>query len=567
MAGPTYHLTDAGGTSASDPGSGVFNTAPDDLHAFGPTTPGSVLMDANVWYLSTGSTLLFQFGVWTATINGRVTSATYDGNGNPDAGNAGIYIYNGAAGSTVTIGATGEVSGYSGGIVADVAARILNMGTVSGLGTASAAIQMALTAGSYSITNAGSIIGGTGVGSRGIDMERSGTGAAGGTHTIVNSGFLSGETAIYSAHYGSLERVTNSGFIDGLVSLGGGADVFTDFLKVKVKGKFVVKHGTVDGIIDLGDGADTLNGGNSAETVKDGAGADIYKLSGGNDTLFAAHDTGADGADYADGGAGIDTYDISLFDGTGPFKINLDKVAHGGIAASSVVVGGQTDRLFNFENVIGNSEGAIVYGNAAANHFVNTSYFTTFYGFGGNDVIEAPGNHVNLYGGDGNDVLTGGLYCYLEGGAGNDILTGDLSGTTIYGGAGADVMTRGDFQGAGTIEHLFIYKALSDSGTTAATRDRITNFSAGGTPGSSGDFIDLEAIDAVPRTKNVNDDFIFIGNNPWHHRDGELRYLYKGSQTIIEADVNGDAKADFSIALDGHKTLSATDFIGVIMLA
>lgn len=183
------------------------------------------------------------------------------------------------------------------------------------------------------------------------------------------------------------------------------------------------------------------------------------------------------------------------------------------------------------------------------------------YGLGGNDVLESYGNYVQLFGGDGDDVLAGGLYCYLEGGAGNDILTGTLSGTTLYGGAGADILTRGDFQGAGGIEHIFIYKALSDSGPTAATRDTITNFSGGGSPGDFGDFIDLSAIDAIPATKGVDDDFSFIGASPWGHHAGELRYVFTADQTIVEADVNGDAKVDFSIALDGHHTLAATDFI------
>ena len=115
--------------------------------------------------------------------------------------------------------------------------------------------------------------------------------------------------------------------------------------------------------------------------------------------------------------------------------------------------------------------------------------------------------------------------------------------------------------GTGTIQFFYLYKALSDSGVTAATRDVITNFFPGGTPGGSGAFIDLSAIDAIPATKGVDDDFSFIGQSSWHHSAGDLRYVFTATQTIVEADVNGDAKADFSIALDGHLTLAATDFI------
>ncbi len=72
----------------------------------------------------------------------------------------------------------------------------------------------------------------------------------------------------------------------------------------------------------------------------------------------------------------------------------------------------------------------------------------------------------------------------------------------------------------------------------------------------------MSAIDAVAGTA-VNDDFSFIGLGKWHHVAGELRYVWTATQTFVEADVNGDAKVDFSIALDGHHTLTTADFIGV----
>ncbi|MEZ5876139.1 MAG: hypothetical protein R3D30_15450, partial [Hyphomicrobiales bacterium] len=178
------------------------------------------------------------------------------------------------------------------------------------------------------------------------------------------------------------------------------------------------------------------------------------------------------------------------------------------------------------------------------------------------DVIEDFHGGSQLFGGDGNDILTcHANACYLDGGAGNDILTGGNTGE-LYGGAGSDTLTRElAGGGAGLIQFLYTYKALSDSGVTAATRDVITHFSPGGTPGGNGEFIDLSAIDAKPATNGIDDDFTFIGANPWGHHAGELRYLFTATQTIVEADINGDAKADFSIALNGHLTLAATDFI------
>ena len=39
-----------------------------------------------------------------------------------------------------------------------------------------------------------------------------------------------------------------------------------------------------------------------------------------------------------------------------------------------------------------------------------------------------------------------------------------------------------------------------------------------------------------------------------------FRSAWGAGGPFVEADVNGDAKVDFSIALDGHITLTAVDF-------
>jgi hypothetical protein len=106
---------------------------------------------------------------------------------------------------------------------------------------------------------------------------------------------------------------------------------------------------------------------------------------------------------------------------------------------------------------------------------------------------------------------------------------------------------------------FFHYTALSDSGITAATRDLIADFE----PGS--DKIDLSAIDA--NTKNApgtNDAFNFIGTNtPFTGSAGQLHAFWSAIGQIIEGDVNGDKKADFSIEIKDPThaiTLTNTSF-------
>src|SRR4029077_10368560 len=120
---------------------------------------------------------------------------------------------------------------------------------------------------------------------------------------------------------------------------------------------------------------------------------------------------------------------------------------------------------------------------------------------------------------------------------------------------GRDVLT------GGADGDTFRFLALSDSGKTGATRDLITDFTQGA-PGVS-DVIDLSTIDAKTGAGNPgDDDFTFIGVSNFSGVKGQLRESFSGGNTIISGDVNGDGKADFSIALKGHFLLTgAGDFV------
>jgi Ca2+-binding RTX toxin-like protein len=187
------------------------------------------------------------------------------------------------------------------------------------------------------------------------------------------------------------------------------------------------------------------------------------------------------------------------------------------------------EKILNFEDAIGSTGEDRIYGTAGAN---------------------------SLDGGFGNDQVYGL--------AGDDDLNGGYGHDHLYGGAGRDIMTghdNVDSGGVGQSADTFHFLSVSDSGVTAQTRDVITDFdniSVG-----PRDIIDLSTIDAVAGTA-ANDDFTFIGESKWHHVAGELRYVSTQTQTIVEADVNGDAKVDFSIALNGHHALTTADFIGVL---
>lgn len=455
-----------------------------------------------------------------------------------------------------TIGAELDLNkhSYFGQSLADT---VINSGAMAGV--------VSLGDGTNSLTNSGSIgangnnvsvFGGTGNDTVSNTKTITGAVIAGaGTNALTNSGTIGKRVADNDSYEGGIntDTVTNAvrvgtkafgGTIAGDVVTGDGADTVTNFVTFQVLLGTVLTtvtaSGKIGGTIDLGDGADRFNGGAFAETVLDGGGADIINLSGGNDTYIATG-AGVDGTDIVMGGLGIDTYDASA--ATTQVRINLDTVDHGapiGLDFFSTAVAKSTglgtdvsdgvgvikDTVTGFENANGGSSGDIMFGSAAANVFNGNGGSDDLWGFAGNDFLN---------GGAGTDELVGG--------AGKDILTGGTEGDTFW------------------------YFATSESGVTAATRDIITDFTAGA---ADAEHIELSGIDANRNNAaNTNDAFNFIGTNVnWGGVAGQLRAYWTASGQIIEGDTNGDKIADFSIAINdaAHAiNFSATDGVDFIL--
>jgi len=548
-------------------------TLEDFIDAFGNSgaddTPGAdtLIVDPGAFLIGNGigavGAELATTGAWTVTVNGSIFSQRSIGV---------LFTIGNPAISTITIGAEGTVGGGEIGIsgsgvtiknsgvifsgngdaiffASGLTNTVTNSGTISSIAGFHHSIQggngvdnvtnsgvlngkIDLGDGNDRLTNSGQIMGDVDLGDDNDRLTNSGQIKFGdvllgnGDDTLTNSGQISGDVFLGDG----VNKFVNSGTLVGGVRGGVGADTFSNFITTAAGTKF----GSLTGAIDLGTGNDKFFGGSQGETLTDAGGSDIYKFGGGSDTYIATGSTTFDfDLDQIDGGAGVDTYFAQA--AIHGLDVNLDSVAHDlsligtsghNVAAHTAtgidVAGKSSDTVTSFENVTGGSGDDIIYGNAAANLLTGDLGSDGLFGFAGNDT---------LIGGDGIDVLVGG--------AGRDVLNGGL---------GAD---------------QFCFLSITDSGVTAVTRDLI---GGGQFLHLDGDKINLSAIDA--NTKDgaaTNDAFNFVGTNtPFTGVPGQLRAYWIATGQIVEGDVNGDKKADFSIKIadEFHNlTLASTDFI------
>lgn len=259
------------------------------------------------------------------------------------------------------------------------------------------------------------------------------------------------------------------------------------------------------------------------------SGNDVIRGSGWRDTLlgFAGNDQIYGGAenDLIDGGAGNDIL--------------------GGGLGDDILIGGEGADMLSG----GPGKDTASYADAKNGVVVDVLQYGLNQG-------EAAGDRLSsievVIGSRFDDRISGGSgYELLQGGAGNDVLRGGNGNDTLVGGLGADFLIGN--KGA----DLYIYSSVSESPNTKAGRDTIIAFSP-----KQGDKIDLSAIDARSPTPIRNEVFKFIGKKAFSYKEGQLRYERKKADTYIYGDVDGDAKADFSIKLQDFKAeLKSGDFV------
>ncbi len=175
-------------------------------------------------------------------------------------------------------------------------------------------------------------------------------------------------------------------------------------------------------VVSGGAGDDRLEGGEGDDLIADGTGSDNVLGQEGDDVLVAALDGEAD---VFDGGAGVDTLDLSA--STNGAVVDLTAgIAHGAETG--------LDQVVSVEVVWGGS---------------------------GADTVTGDGGSNALHGGGGRDLLAGGAGDDLiDGGAGGDSLSDGTGADTVLGGEGDDLLlaaTDGEddvFDGGGGVDTL-----------------------------------------------------------------------------------------------------------------
>ncbi|MFB2552472.1 beta strand repeat-containing protein [Ensifer soli] len=303
---------------------------------------------------------------------------------------------------------------------------------------------------------------------------------------------------------------------------------------------------------------DRLTGNTAANTLDGGLGADTMNGGTGNDTYYV---------DNA-GDVVIDTGGIDRIISTLTYSLV-------GTEIENLTLIGPAARL----NATGNDAANILIGNAGINRIDGGLGADRMEGGAGDDlyyvdnvgdrVIEAADGGIDMVyskvsfslAGQGIENLT------LEGTANIDAV-GNSFANTIRGNTGMNVITGGGgadklYAGNDNVQDVFVYKAIGDSGKTAETADRLSQFDTAAVPTyTKSDKIDLSAIDAGRQAGDQAFRFVTDFSAPGTgEAAGQIRVIKDGANAQVQIDLNGDGLLDAMIIVEGVTAMNAWDFI------
>jgi Ca2+-binding RTX toxin-like protein len=514
-----------------------FNLAPAYVTVLGTAISGGSATGASA--ITNGSrALVLDVGRdGTVLYAGTNTGAAVTGGASSVVANAGQIISNSGVGVDLesafgTLGNTGLVSGGTfGARLAGVGAVVSNSGDI--VAAASAPISTIGSSVNFGISfesAAGAHLNNTGL------IEASGNGDSAAVRVVTVSGAAISHTitimndgTIRSTNgYGILAETAGAVILNNTGLISGNAS-FRPAIVLSAFDDTVANRGTIVGNVELGTGDDLFDtiGGTVLGQVLGGEGNDTYRVS--SETLVIV-ETAVFGTDTIESTV---SYDLAATPHVEVLRL-LDSAREGA----------------------GNAQPNLLLGNVLANRLSGLTGDDTLFGQAGNDTLDGGAGDDTLYGGEGDDELRGrGQADTLQGDDGDDRLLGGAQNDSLSGGDGDDTLTGGagrDVMNGGGDADTFVFRRVTDSGTTNPARDTIQNFAAGE------DVIDLSAIDANAATAG-NQAFTFLGTGAFTNVAGQLRFDAVTGDLL--GDVTGDGVADFAVRLAGVAALAVGDVV------
>ncbi|CAN5371591.1 hypothetical protein BH10PSE7_BH10PSE7_27790 [soil metagenome] len=349
-------------------------------------------------------------------------------------GGSGIAAF--GAGSTIIIGATGSVSGYTFASVfmSGAGNTLINAGLVTTSDPGFVAAVLFSGWDDSVIVNSGSIIG------RGNGIFFNAGASSASVVTIDNSGLIQARDAIQTSGP-DIEIVSNSGTIRGNISLAGEGDSLTN-------------TGAVTGAVDMGDGNDTIDNSGGTITGAVALGNGVNGLTNTDGRIVGNVSMGDDG-DILDNTDGRIRGSVSMGEGS-DFVNNT-----GGTILRSVSFGVSSDVLrntdgrilgdvtMNFGDDLVDTTGGSIFGLVSlgfgADTYIGGDFTDRVLGGQGSDIVDLGGGRDSYfaYEGDDSDEVDGGdgidTYIALDSSTGVtiDLDAGIAAGTSI----GTDVIT------------------------------------------------------------------------------------------------------------------------------
>lgn len=340
---------------------------------------------------------------------------------------------------------------------------------------------------------------------------------------LINHGF------IFTSHQGTFAYGVDFGGINGVV---------TNTADAVIKGSLAGVH--------FGNGGGLLtNMGRIIGGAEGGVFLDVAATINNSGTISGVigikNQTPVQSTKITNSGTIKGTADGLLLAPAANLTVTIDNQA-GGIISAPSAIDSDSGRVSLTNN--GLISGSIFFSATVGNvndSIVNSGRITGVVLLGaGSDVFNgaAGSTTVSVGGGEGDDTLIGSkVGDVLDAGEGEDTLRGGLGGDTMFGGANKDV---------------FAYASVAES-VAGAKRDFIGDFQR------SFDDIDLSGIDARTNLAG-NQAFTWRGSLVFTKVAGQLRFIDQGLNCLVQADVNGDGKADFEIKVK-TSTFGIGDFI------